>query len=145
MSLTRPSLGTSPAGTLKQYREDVLATEQKSQAEYDRLVVALSGGALGVSFAFVERFIGDDPPRVLWTLMVAWVVWVCSLAFVLGSHFFSTMAMRATVVQLDDGKIYTEPVGGASGRVLVWLNFLGGATFILGAFLAGVFVWYNLE
>ena len=62
---------------LKQYREDVLATEQKSQAEYDRLVVALSGGALGVSFAFVERFIGDDPPRVLWTLMVAWVVWVC--------------------------------------------------------------------
>ena len=130
---------------LKQYREDVLATEQKSQAEYDRLVVALSGGALGVSFAFVERFIGDDPPRVLWTLMVAWVVWVCSLAFVLGSHFFSTMAMRATVVQLDDGKIYTEPVGGASHPVLVWLNVLGGATFILGAFLAGVFVWYTLE
>ena len=130
---------------LKQYRKDLLATEQKSQAEYDRLVVALSGGALGVSFAFVERFIGDDPPRVLWTLMVAWIVWVCSLAFVLGSHFLSTMAMRATVVQLDDGKIDTEPVGGASDPVLVWLNFLGGATFILGAFLAGVFVWYNLE
>ena len=70
---------------------------------------------------------------------------VCSLAFVLGSHFSSTMAMRATVVQLDDGKIDTEPVGGTSDRVLVWLNVLGGATFILGAFLAGVFVWYNLE
>ena len=130
---------------LKQYRKELVATEQKSQTEYDRLVVALSGGALGVSFAFVERFIGDDPPRVLCTLIVAWVAWVCSLAFVLGSHFFSTMAMRATMAQLDEDKIDTEPVGGASDRILVWLNALGGVTFIIGALLAGVFVWYNLE
>ena len=50
----------------KQYRTALSALEQKSQAEYDRLVVLLSGGALGISFAFVEGFIGDDPPRVLW-------------------------------------------------------------------------------
>ena len=31
------------------YRNELIALEQKSQAEYDRLVASLSGGALGVS------------------------------------------------------------------------------------------------
>ena len=62
---------------LAAYRNVLIALETKSQTEYDRLVVALSGGALGISFAFVERFVGDDPPLALWTLMAAWVAWVC--------------------------------------------------------------------
>ena len=129
----------------KQYRTALSALEQKSQAEYDRLVVLLSGGALGISFAFVEGFIGDDPPRVLWALMVAWFAWVCSLASVLFSHFFSVKALRTTVKQVDDGKVYTERIGGTFDRFVEWLNISGGITFILGALLAGVFVWYNLE
>ena len=126
------------------YRDTLIALEQKSQAEYDRIVVALSGGALGISFAFVERFIGDDQPRVSWALLVAWIAWVCSLALVLGSHFSSTQAMRTAVAQVDDDKINTERVGGTYDRVLVCLNAFGGVTFLIGAFFAGVFVWYNL-
>ena len=75
---------TNPAD----YRDVLTALETKSQTEYDRLVVALSGGALGISFAFVERFVGDDPPLALWALMAAWVAWVCSLALVLGITLF---------------------------------------------------------
>ena len=101
------------------------------------LVVALSGGALGISFAFVERFVGDDPPLALWALMAAWVAWVCSLALVLGSHFFSTQALRKAVTQVDEKKINTERVGGNYDRVLVWLNAIGGITFILGTSFAG--------
>ena len=129
----------------QQYRDALIAVEQKSQAEYDRLVVALSGGALGISFAFVERFVGDNPPRVLWALMIAWLAWVCSLACVLGSHFFSTKALRRAVAQVDANRIHAERVGGAYDVLLVWLNAVGGVTFILGTVLAGVFVWCNLE
>ncbi len=127
------------------YRNELIALEQKSQAEYDRLVASLSGGALGVSFAFVERFVGDDPARVLWALRGAWFAWVFSLACVLLSHYVSTLALRKTMEQIDKGRLYTERVGGFSDRVLVCLNPLGAATFILGAIFAGVFVWYNLE
>ena len=132
---------TNPAA----YRDVLTALETKSQTEYDRLVVALSGGALGISFAFVERFIGDDPPLALWALMAAWVAWVCSLALVLGSHFFSTQALRKAVTQVDEKKINTERVGGNYDRVLVCLNAIGGITFILGTSFAGVFFLCNLE
>ena len=127
------------------YRDALIALEQKSQAKYDRLAVTLSGGALGISFVFVERFVGDDPSHTLWALMVAWASWVCSLALVLGSHFFSTRALRKAVAQVDDSTINKERAGGTYDRILVCLNAFGGVMFILGVFFAGVFVWYNLE
>ena len=129
---------TNPAA----YRDVLTALETKSQTEYDRLVVALSGGALGISFAFVERFVGDDPPLALWALMAAWV---CSLALVLGSHFFSTQALRKAVTQVDEKKINTERVGGNYDRVVGCLNAFGGIAFILGTSFAGVFFLCNLE
>ena len=128
------------------YRNVLIALETKSQTEYDRLVVALSGGALGISFAFVERFVGDDPPLALWTLMAAWVAWVCSLALMLGSHFFSTKALRKAVIQVDEKKTYTEWVlVNKYDRLVGRLNAFGGITFILGTLFASVFFLFNLE
>ena len=54
-----------------QYRKDLSALEQKSQAEYDRMVVTLSRGAMGISFAFVGRVIGDSQPQDAWALVAA--------------------------------------------------------------------------
>ena len=142
---------------LAAYRNVLIALETKSQTEYDRLVVALSGGALGISFAFVERFVGDDPPLVLWTLMAAWVAWVCSLALMLWSHFFSTKALRKAVIQVDkalrkavakvdEEKTDTECVWNNNyDRVVGCLNAFGGIAFILGTSFAGVFFLCNLE
>ena len=127
------------------------------QTEYDRLVVALSGGALGISFAFVERFVGDDPPLALWTLMAAWVAWVCSLTLMLGSHFVSTKALRKAVIQVDkylrktvatvdEEKTDTERVWSNNyDRVVGSLNAFGGLTFILGTLFASAFFLCNLE
>ena len=86
----------SEPSNMAAYRDVLIALETKSQTEYDRLVVALSGGALGISFAFVERFVGDDPPLALWTLMVALGAWVCSLALMLGSRFFRFFTALST-------------------------------------------------
>ena len=131
---------------LAAYRNVLIALETKSQTEYDRLVVALSGGALGISFAFVERFVGDDPPLALWTLMAAWVAWVCSLALMLGSHFFSTKALRKALTQVDEKKTDTEWVlVNKYDRLVGRLNAFGGITFILGTLFASVFFLFNLE
>ena len=128
------------------YRNVLIALETKSQTEHDRLVVALSGGALGISFAFVERFVGDDPPLVLWTLMAAWGAWVCSLALMLGSHFFSTKALRTMVTRVDEGKTKTGRAWSNNyDRAVGWLNACGGIMFILGTFFASVFFLCNLE
>ena len=151
----RGSVMSEPTN-LAAYRNVLIALETKSQTEYDRLVVALSGGALGISFAFVERFVGDDPPLALWTLMAAWVAWVCSLALMLGSHFFSTKALRKAVIQVDkalrkaltqvdEKKTDTEWVlVNKYDRLVGRLNAFGGITFILGTLFASVFFLFNL-
>ena len=127
-----------------QYRKDLSALEQKSQAEYDRMVVTLSGGAMGISFAFVGRVIGDSQPQDAWALVAAWALWVLSLSCVLWSHFASTQALRRTIEQVDNDTLDSETAGGLSDAILGWLNPLAGIAFVIGVIFAGLFMVSNL-
>ena len=45
--------------TLQEYRAHLVSAAQKAQEDFDKTLLALSGGALGVSFAFVKDIVGD--------------------------------------------------------------------------------------
>jgi hypothetical protein len=47
----------------REYRAQLVAVQRKSEEAFDKTVVTLSGGALGVSFAFVTNFFPDTGPR----------------------------------------------------------------------------------
>jgi hypothetical protein len=126
------------------YRAQLIAGEQKSQTDYDRTVMALSGGALGVSFAFVEKFLGGQPGAAVVALEVAWAAWVLSLAAVLTSHYLSAVAMRRLLERVDAGEWASLPKRSRLDTGIIVLNALGGAAFIAGAISAGVFVVCNL-
>ena len=128
---------------MKQYRNTLGDIEGQAQTEYDRLIVTLSGGALGVTFAFVNQFIKSQPQRP-YLLVSAWCCWVASLFCILASHHFSVLASRKTIRQVDAGTIHSDAPGGWSDRVLGCLNPLAGILFILGAILAMVFVSANM-
>jgi len=112
VSKPQESRGREEKDALDRYRELLLDAEEKAQTEYDRLIVALSGGALGVSFAFIHQFITDKPAQWISCLTAAWTLWVISLASVLASHYFSVEAMRKTIAQVDGKKIRKEKAGG---------------------------------
>ena len=57
------------------YRESLEALKQKSQDSYDKTVLSLSAGALGLSFAFVKDIVGSWPPQAYAWLFAAWVSW----------------------------------------------------------------------
>jgi hypothetical protein len=61
-----------------EHRRHLINCEQKSQEEFDKTLVALSGGALAISFAFVENFIRDRGANEIWTLFAAWICWAGS-------------------------------------------------------------------
>ena len=61
--------------SLKEYRSHLILAEQKAQEDYDKTVVFLSGGALGISFAFVKDFIGTGPMVSQNWLIWAWICW----------------------------------------------------------------------
>ena len=121
-------------------RERLIDYLAKANDAFDSTLLKLSGGALGLSFAFVRQFVGDADARADWTLASAWILWIVSLALGLGSHYFSGLAMEEATKQQDRGE---TPDGGCYNQVTRCLNAAGGVTFVLGTSFAGVFMICN--
>jgi hypothetical protein len=130
----------------------LITSEQKAQEDFDKTVVSLSGGALGISFAFIKDIIGDHPINVKWALIASWICWGISITSVLFSYFTSHLALRKSIRQFDEAvkdgeteKIYTQRPGGIFSLITAILNALGGLLFFTGVALITIFVWYNME
>ncbi|UYK67232.1 SMIM14 family protein [Xanthomonas sacchari] len=128
-----------------EYRQWLIAAEQKAQDDFDKAVLSLSGGALGISFVFVKDIIG--PEKILepaW-LLLSWIGWGLSSLAILASYFFSHLALRQAIRQCDDGTIYSKTPGGIFARITGNLNAIGAILFVVGVcFMAG-FIYINLS
>ncbi len=80
-----------------EYRQQLITLEQKSVESFDKTVIALSGGALGLSLTFVKEIV--DLANALQTqwLLTAWICWTTSLLCVLLSFWLSAKAMRKAI------------------------------------------------
>ena len=127
-----------------EYRRMLLDIEHKSIDSFDKAVMTLSGGALGLSMTFLHNIIGPSQAVHVNLLLTAWGLWAASLSFTLWSFWLSARAMRRAVHQLDNRTIGRERLGGfwdwATGKSTV----LGGASFIFGIATMIVFVHFNL-
>lgn len=131
------------------YREKLQELETRMQSEYDKAVMTLSGGAIGISFAFIKDICLDRYFRTPGLLIAAWIIWGMSIVSVLFSYQFSVLAMRKAVDQLDESRrtgvpIDPEEFGGFYNKWTWALNFTGGALFLVGVMLLGIFVSKNL-
>lgn len=117
---------------LDEYRKTLIAAEQKAQEDFDKTVIALSGGALGISFAFVKDIVGPQPWEQSWALLVAWTAWATSVACVLASYYFSQQSLRRAIHQVDTEEIYDQVPGGLYSKITNILNALGGILFLVG-------------
>jgi hypothetical protein len=129
---------------LSEYRKTLIILSQKSQEEYDTLVVKLAGGALGVSFAFVNNIIRPQPWDYPCLLGLAWIFWGLSLVSSLVSHYSGTLALNKTIDQVDRGMIYSEHPGARWDKLTGFLNGGGMILFISGVVSLTVFVMINI-
>ena len=130
---------------LVDYRKYLVEAERKSQEQYDRAVLSLSGGALAISFAFLKDYLADRQPLLVGFLLAAWVCWGLSATAILASFFTSGMALRVGISQVDGDKIFTRPVGGPASKVTAFLNAAAGVLFLLGVVAVAVFASSNLR
>lgn len=122
------------------YRHGLVQLEQKSQESYDKTLVALSGGALGLSLTFITDIVTlKTAQRLLW-LEMAWVFWALSLLFILFSFETSRWALRKAIHQVDQG----EQPGGFWDKLTEAFNVLSGLTFITGVGSILIFIHLNL-
>lgn len=130
---------------LSDYRKHLQAAEQKSQEDFDRTVLSLSGGALGISFIFLKDVIGPNPVIEPGLLFAAWVTWGSSTFCVLASHYASHLALRKTIKQIDHKTIRKERPGGLYSSVTAVLNAAGAILFLVGVCTITLFANANLK
>ena len=130
---------------LKSYRNHLVLAEQKALEDYDKTIISLSGGALGVTFAFLKELVGNNPISYKGFLFCAWMCWAISIAATLFSYLASHKTLRKAIQQVDKGVIYTENPGGKLSSVTIFLNWASGVLFVVGVVLISTFVWLNLE
>lgn len=129
---------------LDEYRQHLVMTEQKAQEAYDKTVLTLSGGALGVSFAFLDKFVTSESVCCALFLVLAWTSWGASVTAVLASHFCGQRAVRRAIEQVDRREIYIRRPGGTFAFLTDCLNVAGGVLFLAGVIFLIVFVYWNL-
>ena len=117
--------------------------ERDSQNSYDKAILTLSGGALGVTISFVKNVIGETPEGIGY-MFGSWICWGLSLACVLFSFYTSALALRRAVIQLDKESIQEERPGGTFDIFTEVLNAASGCFFLAGIFLFVYFGYKNI-
>lgn len=128
----------------KAYRDELIKLDQKVQEEYDKVILALSGGALGLSITFIHDIVELNAATYKSLLFVAWVFWTMSMASVMLSHVMSHQALRRTIKQVDDGSLYEKKPGGVFDWGTSILNSVSGLAFLAGTILMIIFVYTNI-
>lgn len=129
---------------ISEYRKGLQVLEQQMQSEYDKAVLALSGGALGISMTFLKEVVAKQGILGGNYLLGAWICWGLSVTCTLFSFYSATHALRHAVKQTDDRLIYIELAGGKYDWITKILNFSAGLLFMLGVVSIVWFVKLNL-
>jgi VIT1/CCC1 family predicted Fe2+/Mn2+ transporter len=122
-------------------RNRLIETHNAASESYDRGIMTLSGGSLGLSLAFIKD-IAPHPVRV-WAIQSSWGLMVASLVFVIGSHALSVEVHRRIIECIDGNRTYAdEPWWVKTG--VTRMNVLSGTLFLLGAAFLVYFASANI-
>jgi hypothetical protein len=125
-----------------EYRKHLVEARQKAQADYDKTVVLLAGGALGLSLSFLKNIVGKQTPKLPCALAVGWGLLVISLVFILASFCVSRFALGSAIRQFDDGR--ADGHRGCWAAITETCNIIAGLLVVAGIALVVLFAYANL-
>ena len=125
------------------YRDTLQRLAEQSQSDYDKAVMTLSGGALGVSFGYMKDIAGPPPYTHSLLLNLSWTAWTFSVIACLFSLGISALALHKEIAKIDAD--WSQDSRGPTiwNTVTIMLNWSGGILFAVGAFLMISFVALN--
>ena len=127
-----------------EYRQLLVEADERAQDNFDKTVIALSGGGMGVSLAFVDNVVHGKTIVAPYLLLTSWLAWTTSLLVVLISFYLGRLTLKRMISDIDAGR---KPEARAGGKYATWTIIANAASpllFIVGAILMGVFVYRNL-
>ncbi len=129
---------------LKKYRSQLLDTMHFLNESYDKILITLSGGALGLSIAFLKDIVSLEDIVHGKLLLFSWAAFILSLAAVLGRIMFGLEANRMAVKQVDEGTIYDRKPGGAYSMITRILYIVSAVSLLTGLTFIAFFSFLNI-
>lgn len=126
------------------YRDSLLSAEQKISESYDKTLITLSGGALGLTITFIKEIVGPSEIVCANYALIAWVSWAVSLSCLLFALLLGVYAFRHARENLDANKLNVQNPGGFYSSATRFLNIVGGILFIAGVVYFVYFSYLNL-
>lgn len=133
---------TTPTADMQEYRRSLIALQQDAQVDYDKAILTLAGGALGISFAFFRDITAKLATTHAGFLLGAWIFWALSLTAALAAFYMSVKAFQKIINEIDEGR---EPDVHKANAPTKVLNKLAGVLFVPGVACAIVFLYQNLR
>jgi TRAP-type C4-dicarboxylate transport system permease small subunit len=121
------------------YRDHLVGAHHTASQDFDKAIMTLSGGALGLSITFVHDIAPHPTNKIL--LSLAWLLFSISLLLILVSFLSSQAAVLAMIKTLDEPKSPSKKV---SAFVTACLNWAAAATLVSGVLCLVLFALYNL-
>ena len=144
-----PMPRTEPALDPKTYfeeRKTLIEMEVRSAESFDKAMITLSAGALGLSITFLHDI--APHPRLIWLLWIAWGGFILSLLSTLLSFLLSQWACRRQRDILDS-RSRNEPQAteqpNRPAQATGILNWASIICFIAGVVFMAIFSIRNLE
>lgn len=122
--------------------------ERTVGAGYDKTLITLSGGALGLTITFAKNSLASGAAVATSFLLFAWASWAISLACLLVAYFFGQWTYRICIDELRRGTPVNDletPLFKRLTRLVYVLNAVAGLCFIGGVVAVIWFAYVNLE
>lgn len=129
---------------LKRYRTELTDTLRFLNEAYDKMLLTLAGGALGLSIVFLKDILVLDSLKSPSLLIWAWSLFIFSLSGVLGRLLFGIEAYRKALRQVDDGTIRKARVGGFYSLASRLLHIAAALSLVAGFVCIAAFAYKNV-
>lgn len=131
------------------YRDGLCDNRDSSQDSYDKAIMTVAAGALGLALGFVKPNPASAAPIVgKWLIWTACGAFTFSLLSVIYSYRLSFQSFTKQIVFVDDPlnreRVYQERPGGWYARLTEFLNWASFWTLLVGIVTLATFVIRNL-
>lgn len=129
-------------------RENLLQSLRSSYELYDKYLLALSSGGLGISLSFIENIVPLEKANFKIILIISWILFILSIIFTLISFITS---QKSTTKQLhiaqkyyleEDDTAYNEK--DLFNKATEYLNYFSGLIFLFAVILTVIFISINI-
>ncbi len=122
------------------YRQWLVQAHHTASRDYDKALMTLAGGGLGVSIVFIRDVVPH--PHTKWLLGTGWILLALSLLVILIGFLTSQKHLVREIGDLDNPPAKQRP--DHYGRLTTILNWAACVCFVLGVVCVVIFAVYNL-